>query len=1390
MKSRSLPHEALAALLCLGLACASVPRARPQQAGATTSDEAERRWAPGPGAEAALEQLWAARAFEAAPSVLAIASKGTLPRAHETETLLFEEHETVEASGRSTITTHSVFRYLNDGADRTLTFRWAPWRERRPTIRARVISTEGDVSWLDPSSLVEGAPSVDGVTLGDVKALGVPLPNARLGSVVELQLTQVFDRPLLEGGGVLRSTGLWSFNPVRKMRLSAEVPEGPLALEVVGVPAPQIEHSGGTQRFRLEVDELAFKPMGLTRSQLAERAPRLSWSTGSSWEDVARRYRALIEEALAEKVELPGLAQLAAKATTPKDKVQGVLRWVNEHLRYTALHLGEGAIVPTGPRRVLERGWGDCKDLAVITAVALRSLGVEADVAAIAAGTPAPSERAAGLEAFNHMIVAAHDGAKLIWVDPTAPRYPAGVLPFDDREQRALVLSASTTGLTPTPRHEDALYALKQTFELELPDYELGRATVTLEATEAAEAALRSQLKSCDAAAAHALADDVMKNMFGDAPFTATVANCAPGSGPLLVTAKVERAPQLETLDLSADVGLFSRVADLVIPEGLHGDPPGQDQRNAQVKADQQRRLMEQWGVTEEEMEHRAFSLDSRARVERIYRIKLPQRFAPRALPPDRSLKVGFATLTETYQAVDASTVEVRFRFESDRLEYGPDDVQRFRADYWKRWSEPRPTLSFLYEPLKLLEDRKTDEVAALMRRYARESPKDGVTRARTAAMLLRLGLQELAKTEAERALEDAPNAAVPLVVRANVARCDSRGRLYAEPFERAKAIELFERASKLAPNHNWLVRSRADLLRRNEHGDLVKSVTADVRAATELLEQLSDAKQAGKEALDLLMEIYVTTRQVDALKALIAKRPELVEGDTSGSIDALRGGVDGALKRLARIEDPKERLSKLLVAYGTFAAVKRYDDARALLERFEAAPAIATEVQQLRTYATGVGPAPDVVDLSTPEAAAHTVIAVFANSVSDTDAAAKLEALASQAGRAELDGSRHGLVFARMPSREISALWDQLYFKAECQTSGSKALVRVRCQVPQNRTLSLTTYWAARGNKLELESLGKPSQIASRAWTLARAGRSADAAQWIDWLVDELQARENRGPSAALLKDHWAQGTSRSGEGLTLAAALSWFVYSDEIEQAPAAAVDALAKGRAQLSGALKRRADELLADVLATRHNWAAAAKALEPLATAENEPRLWRRLASLESRGGKAAKAMERTTAALKRDSQSSDWLELKGLIELRTGKYDRGFATFKKLAADKGDSIDVRNNLAWAQLMAGRLDEDAERSVLQMTSPKEAPEYTLHTGSMVLLERGRLLDAVALDSRRYVANAEGDEPSWLFRGRLLAALGYEDASRAALARVTSDPELKELKRRAPARLVARK
>jgi len=102
------------------------------------------------------------------------------------------------------------------------------------------------------------------------------------------------------------------------------------------------------------------------------------------------------------------------------EQVIAALRFVQNHIRYTALSMGEASHKPYAPELVLNRRFGDCKDKSLLLVSLLHLLSVKAAVALVHTSDchtvrgylPAPI-------LFNHAIVAIFWESRIYWVDPT-----------------------------------------------------------------------------------------------------------------------------------------------------------------------------------------------------------------------------------------------------------------------------------------------------------------------------------------------------------------------------------------------------------------------------------------------------------------------------------------------------------------------------------------------------------------------------------------------------------------------------------------------------------------------------------------------------------------------------------------------------------------------------------------------------------------------------------------------------------------------------------------------------------------------------------------------------------------------------------------------------------
>ena len=80
----------------------------------------------------------------------------------------------------------------------TVELYWQPWREARPTIKARVVTADGKAHWLDPKTIAT-APASSGDELTDSQVVKAPMPALQPGSVLELLIEHPRSRPEFPG---------------------------------------------------------------------------------------------------------------------------------------------------------------------------------------------------------------------------------------------------------------------------------------------------------------------------------------------------------------------------------------------------------------------------------------------------------------------------------------------------------------------------------------------------------------------------------------------------------------------------------------------------------------------------------------------------------------------------------------------------------------------------------------------------------------------------------------------------------------------------------------------------------------------------------------------------------------------------------------------------------------------------------------------------------------------------------------------------------------------------------------------------------------------------------------------------------------------------------------
>lgn len=134
------------------------------------------------------------------------------------------------------------------------------------------------------------------------------------------------------------------------------------------------------------------------------------------------------------------LAKLTAGAVSDTEKVQRIYNYLNS-LRYLTIPVGETALRPQEPGRMIRNGYGDCKDKSNALVMFCRELGIPAEMVLVssngAVDTQFPSWQ------FNHMMVFIPKLTGFpsgLWLDPAGGTAVFGELPSGTLDTVGLVI--------------------------------------------------------------------------------------------------------------------------------------------------------------------------------------------------------------------------------------------------------------------------------------------------------------------------------------------------------------------------------------------------------------------------------------------------------------------------------------------------------------------------------------------------------------------------------------------------------------------------------------------------------------------------------------------------------------------------------------------------------------------------------------------------------------------------------------------------------------------------------------------------------------------------------------------------------------------------------------
>jgi hypothetical protein len=1311
----------------------------------------------------AQQQPWDGPAFAADPATMLRAAEA-IPKDKKADAIVLREdvHVSVDEAGRATESYRMVYRVdtpkgVDDWA--SLSSRYSPWYQARPVIKARVITPDGVAHELDPKTLTDHAikdGESDNIYTDDHELEG-PFPAVVVGAVIEEQTLMQDTSAFFEGS--------WSGKvyfartvPVMHSTLTVESPASlPLQYVTRLLPDVQVQksESNGTRTLVFDQGRLENED---TQSFLPPETPRnryVAVTTAPSWQDVVARYLKRVEA----QIHPDQVASLVAGIKgSPDDVLSAVLAKMHANARYTGVEFGEAAIIPQPPSETLKRKYGDCKDKAALLVSMLRAASIPANLVLLNAGTKHDVDsEIPGMTWFNHAIV--YLPTRDLFIDATAEYSRFRELPTADQGRLALVIAADTKQLKRIPDLPSSANGTTENREIYLAEFGPARVVETSQWFGPNQASLRSSFDGGESKQERKRLEDYVKNMYlADSLTKYEHTDATDLNKPFSLRLEVEKAHRGTTELDNAVVAI--RTVDL-ISQRLQDQILSEEKKdNDNTSAEDNRKpRTEDWYT------------NSASVAEWDYKIVPPPGYSVRGLPESKSTHLGPTVLTESYKIDDQGIVRATVRFDTVKRRYSVAEVAAIRES-WKQFQNHGVT--FIYFDLsgsKLVQQGKVKEGLGELRKLAATHPKEGLHRAQLARAFLTAGLGDLAREQAQEAVNLDPKSDVAEATLGFVMLHDLFARQFMQGWDRAVAIAAYRKATELDPKNTVYRTNLALALEYNAAGERY-AADADLKGAIAEYKELRKVEDVDLNAVnDRLVYAMAYAREFTDLRA------ELRNLGTNPLYNAMRVLCASALERpeagvklASQLTDGEQAKSNALATAGTIAMRARmYPQAQALLAAGAAgqqnAGAMANLAQvlgQTRRYDeinwNDNDPAMFVLHLTSMSLAAnhdwHKVRPCLSHAF---DALPEKEV--------EIYIRRHW--FSRVDEnlpRDVTIDLGMTLVKTSVEGDDASGY-RVALQTPG--VIAEHVYLVREQGALKV--LGDKNQLAAVGQeVMDRIARNQlqSAKVLLDWVREDVKLTGGEDAFAGpAFPRFWSKGQDADAARMRVAAAI---LLQDT-------------------NGAMKRYLPELIAE----RDKAATSAEKLkldEPLLLAYSDAQDW---SNAEATGrillknAPSATLLGLTTFAMHKEKK---WNELTALVEELRPKLPDEMAAVRQLAhayaaqndpqsainvlkpyveAGKAELSDV-NQYGWAAVMMGNIPPDVLQVVQQsVQQPKNQNYAILHTLACMYAVAGRPQEAQQVLLAALKVDPLADEPQsdiWYGYARLAESYGeYAAAAR---------------------------
>jgi len=345
--------------------------------------------------------------------------------------------------------------------------------EKLLEIGARTIKPDGTISEIKPEEFYTILPDyASGATISGSKLVKFSFPNISKNCILEYKYKKIvysifsgdywqiqnYEMPTLKNQYLLMVPKILSTSKVyggAELNWNAK----PYNYNFDAKPVPVMTAGNKTYTEWIITDIPEFKPeakMPPIRSCITH--VRFMRNDIKDWDELSEIFSSYIFPQLIISEKVKSLAdELTKGKTSEMEKLLSIHNYVRK-IRYLAISLGIGGFQPHTPDEVIEKGYGDCKDKAVLLIALLSAVNITAEPVLVLTRDKGEVDPKFPSQVFNHMITKVVVDNNKFFVDPTSRFTKIKELPWSDEDVFAFILKpigAAKIEKTPSSKSSD-----------------------------------------------------------------------------------------------------------------------------------------------------------------------------------------------------------------------------------------------------------------------------------------------------------------------------------------------------------------------------------------------------------------------------------------------------------------------------------------------------------------------------------------------------------------------------------------------------------------------------------------------------------------------------------------------------------------------------------------------------------------------------------------------------------------------------------------------------------------------------------------------------------------------------------------------------------------------